>query len=66
MINEVDIKQGKFLGKINRSKVKRNFEDFNATTLSVNTEIYELDGRKDIVLDKINGEYIPYIKYVEG
>lgn len=66
MINEVDIKQGKFLGKINRSKVKRNFEDFNATTLSVNTEIYELDGRKDIVLAKINGEYIPYIKYVEG
>lgn len=65
-IKEVEFKEGKLLGKINKSEVKRDFEDFNATILSANTEIYELDGRKDIVLVKVNGQYMPYLKYVEG
>lgn len=65
-INNIEIREGKFLGKITESGMKKNFKEWNSTKLKTNSEIYELEGRKDIILAKINNEYIPYLKYVEG
>lgn len=65
-VKELAPKEGKVLGKVNKTVVKKNFKDWNATRLEVNTEIYELEGREDIVLVKIQDKYIPYLKYVEG
>ena len=40
--------------------------NWNATILGVDTSIYEFEGRRDIVLIKIDNKYVPYLKYVEG
>lgn len=65
-VKELALKEGKVLGKVNKTVVKKNFKDWNATRLEVNTEIYESEGREDIVLVKIQDKYIPYLKLVEG
>jgi len=65
-VKELALNEGKVLGKANKTGVKKNFKDWNATRLEVNTEIYELEGREDIVLVKIQDKYIPYLQYVEG
>jgi hypothetical protein len=65
-VKELALKDGEVLGKVNKTGVKKNFKDWNATRLEVNTEIHELEGREDIVLVKIQDKYIPYLQYVEG
>lgn len=65
-VKKLEFKEGKSLGKINKTGVKRDFKDWNATILDAETEIYEVEGRKDIVYVKTDNKYIPYLKYVEG
>ena len=65
-VKELTLKEGNNLGKINKTGVKQSFKNWNATTLNVDTLIYELESRKDIVLIKIDNKYIPYLKWVEG
>jgi len=65
-VKDISIKEGSALGRINKTKVKRNFKNWNATVLSISTEIYKFQGRDDIVLAKKDDKYIPYIRYVEG
>ncbi|EQB85841.1 hypothetical protein J2Z44_002279 [Clostridium punense] len=65
-VKGISVKEGSALGRINKTKVKRNFKNWNATVLGVGTEIYKLEDRQDIVLAKKDDKYIPYIKYVEG
>ncbi|SHI54147.1 hypothetical protein SAMN05444401_0949 [Clostridium amylolyticum] len=65
-VKDLPLKEGIALGKINNTGVKNNFKDWDATILNIGTVIYELEGRKDIVLIKIDDKYIPYLKYVEG
>ena len=65
-VKQLTLKEGKILGRINKTGVKKGFKDWNATILDVNTAIYEFEDRKDLVVIKIDGKYIPYLKYVEG
>lgn len=65
-VKGISVKEGSALGRINKTKVKRNFKNWNATVLGVGTEIYKVEDRQDIVLAKKDDKYIPYIKYVEG
>jgi len=65
-VRELALKEATTVCNITRTGVKKNFKDWNATRLEVNTEIYELEGREDIVLVKIQDKYIPYLQYVEG
>lgn len=65
-VKDIPLKKGNILGKINKTHVKKNFKNWNATVLGVGTEIYKLEGRDDIVLAKKDDRYIPYIRYVEG
>ena len=65
-VKELKLKEGKILGTINKTGVKKHFKDWNATKLDINTAIYEFEGRKDIILTKVNDKYTPYLKYVEG
>lgn len=65
-VKDIPLKKGNFLGKTNKTKVKRNFKNWNATSLDIGTEVYKLEGREDIVLAKKEDKYIPYIRYVEG
>ena len=65
-VRDISVKEGSVLGRINKTKVKRNFKNWNATVLGVGTEIYKVEDRQDIVLAKKDDKYIPYIKYVEG
>lgn len=65
-VKDISVKDINLLGRINKTKVKRNFKNWNATVLGVGTEIYKLEDRQDIVLAKKDDKYIPYIKYVEG
>ncbi len=55
-IKEIPLKEGIVLGKINNTGVKNNFKDWDATKLDIGTVIYELEGRKTIVLIKINNK----------
>lgn len=65
-VTKLTLKEGKILGKINDTEVKKDFQNWNATKLNIDTIIYELDGRSDIVLAKVDGKYVPYLKFVEG
>lgn len=65
-VRDISVKEGSVLGRINKTKVKRNFKNWSATMLDIGTEVYKLEGREDIVLAKKEDKYIPYIKYVEG
>lgn len=65
-VKEIPLKEGKFLGRINNTGVKSNFKDWDATKLDIGTEIYELATRNNIVIIKIDNNYMPYLKYVEG
>lgn len=65
-VKELTLNEGKVLGKINKTGVKKDFNEWNATKPDVYAVIYELEGRKDIVLIKTDKKYIPYLKYVEG
>ena len=65
-VNEFTLTPDIFLGEVQRTDVKRNFRDFDATKLSINTKIYSSKERKDVILVLKNGEYIPYLEYKEG
>ena len=42
-----------------------DFEDWDATVLPEGTKIYETDDAQ-IMLAECEGEFVPYLKYVEG
>ncbi len=65
-VENLELEKGELLGKINKTNVKRNFEDWDATQLNKDTPIYKVNGRNDLVLIKLEDKYIPYIKYIEG
>jgi hypothetical protein len=65
-VKKLTLTEGKILGKINETGVKKEFKDWNATKLNVNAPIYESKERKDIVLVKVDNKFRPYLKYVEG
>jgi PBP1b-binding outer membrane lipoprotein LpoB len=65
-VTKLTLKEGKVLGKINETGVKKGFQNWNATKLNTNTIVYEVEGRSDIVLAKVDGKYVPYLKFVEG
>ena len=53
------------IGKISESGITSDFENWDATVLPVGTEIYESDD-PEILLADLEGQIIPYLKYVEG
>lgn len=65
-IKELTLEVGGLLGKIERTHVKENFTNWDATILDVNTEIYQVAQRNDILLAKVGTEFIPYLKFIEG
>lgn len=65
-IHELKLTPEKQLGVIQRTNIKRNYKDFDATKLVVGTIIYNVYDRKDILLVLIHDQYIPYYQYIEG
>lgn len=65
-VTELELKQDKKLGEIERTNVIKKFKDYDATLLDKGTEIYSVSGRKDIILANINNMMIPYLAFVEG
>ena len=65
-VKELTLEADSLLGEIERPCVKENFNNWDATKLDVNTEIYQVAQRSDILLAKIGNELIPYLKYIEG
>lgn len=65
-VTKLTLQEGKTLGRINKTGIKKGFQNWNATKLNIDTVVYELVGRSDIVLVKVNDKYIPYLKIVEG
>lgn len=53
------------LGAIARTHVTGGFQDWDATVLAEDCEIYETE-RGDILLAAQGGTYVPYLKWVEG
>ena len=49
-----------------RTGVTKRFKNFDATILEIETEVYSVIGRDDIVLVLIDEKWIPYYAYVEG
>lgn len=65
-VKELTLEADGLLGKIERTCVKENFNNWDATKLDVNTEIYQVAQRNDILLAKVGAEFVPYLKYIEG
>lgn len=65
-VKDIPLKKGNILGRVNKTQVRRDFKNWNATVLGVGTEIYKLESREDIILAKKADKYLPYIRYVEG
>lgn len=65
-IKDLNLKCENELGSIRRTKVTKNYKNYDATILKIGTKIYSVTGREDIILVLINNEYIPYYAYVEG
>ena len=64
-VAEQEFVQGAMAGKIKNSGVTQEFQDWDATILPVDTEIYETEDAQ-ILLAFCGVELIPYLKYVEG
>ena len=64
-VAEQEFVQGAMAGKIKNSGVTQEFQDWDATILPVDTEIYETEDSQ-ILLAFYREELIPYLKYVEG
>lgn len=64
-VAEQEFVQGAMAGKIKNSGVTQEFQDWDATILPVDTEIYETEDPQ-ILLAFCGEELIPYLKYVEG
>lgn len=65
-IKDIELTCDKSLGTIKRTKIKKNFRNFDATQLEVGSYVCSTVERKDIVLAMIGNKYVPYYKYVEG
>lgn len=65
-ITQLQLTPNNLLGSIQRNKIKKNFSNFDATKLEIGTKIYSTLERDDILLVLVNGEYIPYVNYIEG
>lgn len=64
-VSEQEFVQGAMAGKIKNSGVTQEFQDWDATILPVDTEIYETEDAQ-ILFAFCGEELIPYLKYVEG
>ena len=64
-VAEQEFVKGAMVGKIKNSGVTQEFQDWDATILPVDTEIYETEDSQ-ILLAFCGEELIPYLKYVEG
>ena len=64
-VAEQEFVKGAMVGKIKNSGVTQEFQDWDATILPVDTEIYETEDPQ-ILLAFCGEELIPYLKYVEG
>lgn len=64
-VAEQEFVKGAMAGKIKNSGVTQEFQDWDATILPVDTEIYETEDSQ-ILLAFCGEELIPYLKYVEG
>ena len=64
-VAEQEFVKGAMVGKIKNSGVTQEFQDWDATILPVDTEIYETEDSQ-ILLAFCREELIPYLKYVEG
>jgi hypothetical protein len=65
-IDELELKQDKKLGEIERNGITKKFKDFDATLLKVGTEIYSVLDRDDFVLVAVDHTMVPYYAYREG
>ena len=62
---EQDLTAGELVGRIEETGADGDFEDWDATVLPEGTKIYETDDAQ-IMLAECEGEFVPYLKYVEG
>ena len=62
---EQDLTAGELVGRIEETDADGDFEDWDATVLPEGTKIYETDDAQ-IMLAECEGEFVPYLKYVEG
>ena len=62
---EQDLTAGELVGTIEETDADGDFEDWDATVLPEGTKIYETDDAQ-IMLAECEGEFVPYLKYVEG
>ena len=58
-VTEQDLTAGELAGTIEETDADGDFEDWDATVLPEGTKIY-------IMLAECEGEFVPYLKYVEG
>ena len=64
-ITEQDLTAGELVGTIEETDADGDFEDWDAIVLPEGTKIYETDDAQ-ILLAECEGEFVPYLKYVEG
>ena len=64
-VTEQDLTAGELAGRIEETDADGDFEDWDATVLPEGTKIYETDDAQ-IMLAECEGEFVPYLKYVEG
>lgn len=65
-VQELTLTPDELLGEIQRSGVTKRFQDFDATQLPEQTQIYTTKERGELMLASVDGQYIPYLQYVEG
>lgn len=64
-VGELPLDKGKELGKVARSGISDDFQDWDATVLPEGTVIYTSD-ESQVLLAETEEAVIPYLKYVEG
>lgn len=64
-VEGAELESGDLLGTIARTGVTKDFQNWDATVLAEDCEIYETE-RGDILLAAQGDAYIPYLKWVEG
>lgn len=64
-VGELPLDKGEALGKVNRSGVTDDFQDWDATVLPEGTVIYTSD-ESQVLLAETDEALIPYLKYAEG
>lgn len=64
-VSGLELKAENLLGTITRTHVAEEFQDWDATVLAEDCEIYKTE-QGDILLAAQGDVYIPYLKWVEG